>query len=209
MGIWSKLVSLLKSRPRESNPAPKNELSDLVRARLAHYLQDPSPEGFLQLRDEVAASPPYAPYTSKYKAVAFPLLESGEFEEAKNHLISMMPSYFLNPGIHKYTAYALQKLGAETSARFEYSLAALFLRGILSTGDGSKERPYLVLYIEDEYDVLGDMKKKLRKQALVKIEGRYCDCLDCEDGSQIWFDITTPFAHEAARRGITLSELFG
>lgn len=170
-------------------------MQESIQAHLERYLQEQSPESFLQLRDAVAASSSYAPYSDSYVETAHSLLKQEKFEEAIDYLMSMMLNWFLNPGIHKLVSFASHKLSKSDDAQFEYTLAMLFLKGILSTGDGSETRPYLVLHIRDEYDVLEHLGKEPVRQSLVNKGNRHYDRQDCKDGSQIWFDVTTPHGY--------------
>ncbi len=161
---------------------------------LERYLREQSLENFVRLRDAVVALPDYKPY-SNYKLEAYSLLEKKKFKKAVKYLMSKMPGWILNPGIHRLVAFALHKLGDEDKAKSEYALARLFLNAILSAGDGSEAHPYLVSSVADEYDVLEHLGKGLRQQTLVERGNRRYDRFDCEDGSQIWFDVTAPLTH--------------
>ena len=171
----------------------RSDMSESTQAHLERYLRERSLENFLALRDAVIASPGYAPYTGRYEGRAGSLLEDENYQEAIDYLVSMMDNWLLNPGIHRLAAYAYHKLGRDEDAGFEYWLFRATLEGITSTGDGSFESPYLVLHTKDEYDVLEYLGKETRRQRLVKGNDRQYDCHDCTDGSEIWFDITTPF----------------
>ncbi len=170
-----------------------------VTAALRTYLEQPSRENYLRLREAVAASADYAPYGAKPDK-ACPLFEEGKFEEAIMVLRDLMGNFLLNPRIHQYLSFAWHKQGKEQNAAMEYGIAKQCLEGILSTGTGEKDRPYLVLHVEDEYDVLRHLEKKPQKQSLVRDGERDCDVLECEDGTTIWFDISVPRAYLA--RGV-------
>jgi len=66
------------------------------------------------------------------------------------------------------------------------------VQGILSTGDGTKQHPYVVTRTSDEYDVLQFLGKELESQSLLEEEDRQYDLLRCKDGSEMWFDVTDP-----------------
>jgi hypothetical protein len=168
-------------------------MGEPVKVYLERFLREQTLETFMSLRDAMIQSPDYDPY-DHYQSEAHALLGEGEFEKVTEYLTSKMPGWILNPGIHKLLSFALHKLGDEERARMEFLLARAFLNGILSTGDGSEARPYLVSSVTDEYDVLEHLGKSLRQQSLVENEGRRCDRFDCEDGSQIWFDVSAPLA---------------
>jgi hypothetical protein len=169
-------------------------MQESVRAELQRFLRAPSTEGFLRLRDAVMASPDYAPYSNALHQ-ANELLKQDEFAEARDHLVSVMGNYLLNPGAHRLLAYAHHKLGDEQVARFEHAVAAAMMKGILSTGDGTAAQPYLVLHTADEYDVLRHMGKQPQEQRLIEKGEKRLDQQRCEDGSEIWFDVTVQLTH--------------
>jgi hypothetical protein len=170
-----------------------------IETRLKTYLEEPSAATFLQLREAVAGSPGYAPYADRLDP-AYPLLDQGKYDEARDYLFSLLPNWLLNPGFHHLLSTVHHRLGNDRAARFEHAMAQAVLQGILSTGDGSAARPYLVLRTADEYDVLHHLGKRRRQQALVVEGERRYDRQDCEDGSEIWFDVTVQLAHLASMR---------
>jgi len=166
-----------------------------IQDQLKRYIQERSPESYLKLREAIKASPEYVPYSGSYAEIARPMLEQGKYREVISYLQSMMPNWMLNPGIHKLLSFAYSKLGKNDAARSEYALASRLLEGILSTGDGSEERPYLVLHTTDEYDVLEHLGKESAGQSLVEKGDKRYDRQTCQDGFEIWFDITTPYSY--------------
>jgi hypothetical protein len=169
-----------------------------VTAFLQKYLEEPSTENFLRLREAVAASPDYAPYGVSPDN-AGPLFDQNKFAEAEALLRDMMRNFLLNPRVHKFLSFAYDQQGDKEKARIEYQLANLCLEGILSTGTGEEVKPYLVLHIEDEYDLLRHLGKKSRKQSLTKSNNREFDVFECDDGSLVWFDISVPREYLARR----------
>ena len=167
-------------------------------AELRKFMLEPSPERFLRLRELVAQSPEYAPYSGGLKE-GRELLAQGEFEEAADFFLSVMPNWILNPGIHVMLGFAFRQLGQEQHAQLEYALATGLVGGILSTGDGSEAQPYLILHTNDEYDLLQHLEKRSQGQALRQKGANFFDVLTCEDGSELWFDVTVPLTHMQAR----------
>jgi hypothetical protein len=169
-------------------------MEDAIVADLQQYLAEPTAERFMNLRAAVAESPGYAPYSSNLEG-GWELFEEGQFEEAKSFLLSVLPNWILNPGIHKMLSFAWHKLGEEETAQYEFALAMAMVNGILSTGDGTKAQPYLVLHTKDEYDLLEYLGKRSVEQSVVEHGEEYYDRQTCGDGSEIWFDVTVPLAH--------------
>ena len=67
------------------------------------------------------------------------------------------------------------------------------INSILATGDGSRERPYVVSSVKEEYLILQHFDQKLMLQALVNVDGKRMDMMSCEDGTAYFFDISTFF----------------
>jgi hypothetical protein len=65
--------------------------------------------------------------------------------------------------------------------------------GILATGDGSADKPYLVSRVSDEYDILRHTKKGMKGQSLRTKGDKSFDVIACQDGQELWFDITAVF----------------
>lgn len=78
----------------------------------------------------------------------------------------------------------------EERAARERRTSRLALDSILSSGDGSAERPWSVLRISDEYDVLAAQDRRSTDQELVVDGDRRLDHHRCADGSEAWFDVT-------------------
>lgn len=153
------------------------------------HLRDQSINSFMQVRDALIASSDYKPYTSDKLKIRH-LVEQEQFQEALDYLLSVMGNWLLNPDAHELASYISYRLGQQDLAKLEYTVAQLCLKDILSTGDGSKDSPFLILHIDDEYDVLRYLNKKRENQTLFEADGRRYDVLTCEDSTTIWFDVT-------------------
>lgn len=112
----------------------------------------------------------------------------------------MRPNHLLSPGAHLKLALIYQQLGRDAEMERERVIANLCLEGILSTGDGSAERPYLVTRTSDEYDVLAASNLNPVSQTLRLVEGRRLDVLTTREGSEICFDVTEIFCWLQERR---------
>jgi hypothetical protein len=157
------------------------------------WLAEPTAERFTTLRTAVAKQPDYAPYSDRRGHIT-ELLQAGQYPQAYDELQSSLLSWFLNPSMHLLAASVYEKGGKGELAEAERQAAAAIMDGILSTGDGTRERPYRVLYVADEYDVLSVSAKKPAIQSLSSGPTGPCDRIDCEDGSTLWFDIAVPLA---------------
>ncbi|MCA8911667.1 MAG: DUF4919 domain-containing protein [Planctomycetes bacterium] len=156
------------------------------------FLKDPNRDNFIAIRDVVRNHSSYAPYGQELNA-AEKLLEGEDWNGFIDKGRELIPNYLLSPRFHLMRSFALKQIGDEESADMEAAMCMVCIEGIRSTGDGTEDAPWLVLRTLDEYDVLEQMGKSLKKQALVHKEGRALDRMECEDGEVVWFDVTDAF----------------
>jgi hypothetical protein len=168
-----------------------NELT-ATQQKIIMFLEEPSKENYLQLFEFVTTHPEYDPYRDDLREIE-KLFEAGNYADAQQHLQKHMQSWLLSPRVHLTAAAIAAKLNQEPAANIERLFAVRCVEGILSTGDGTRAAPYLITRISDEYDVLAYKQKQLRLQSLMKEDDRALDCLQLDDGSEIFFDITTPY----------------
>lgn len=163
---------------------PRN-LGDLAVA----YAESRGVDDLARLRGVIRASPGFDPGLDVAGAVA-PLFAKGAHDEVLAVVRDLMPGAFLSPSAHAALAAAHDALGDETRARRERRTQVLALDSILSTGDGTRESPWSVLRISDEYDVLRSQRRASSTQTLIVDGDRSLDRHVCEDGTEAWFDVT-------------------
>ncbi len=158
------------------------------------YLQDPTPGNFLALRQALLETPGFDPY-SRDLARADHFFSANQFDAAEQELRQRMrPSHILSAGTHLKLALVYQRLGRQEEMERERAIAIRCAEGVLSTGDGSPERPYLVTRTSDEYDVLAMRRLTFASQALRQDEGaRRLDVVRTQEGPELCFDITDIF----------------
>jgi hypothetical protein len=156
------------------------------------YLADPTPATLAELRGAVRSARNFRS-DLPVAEIVHPLMERGTYDEAISALQDLMPGAMFSPSAHSALAEALTRTGRQEAAYREVALARAAIRSILSTGDGTAERPWSVLRISDEYDVLRSLRKRPREQSVVQDGDRYLDRHVCEDGSDDYFDVTELF----------------
>ncbi len=162
------------------------------REDLVEFTMSPDRDSYLALREKVIASEAYQPYSNELET-AGEFYEQGQVEEARDVLQNAMPNLLLSPRAHHLLSILFSKLGDEKSAQFEFFFGDACLEGILATGDGSADKPYLVVRTSDEYDVLEHLGKQLSMQGLTADEEKHLDVIKCQDGTQYVFDITEAY----------------
>ncbi|MFX4286574.1 DUF4919 domain-containing protein [Janibacter sp. G349] len=157
-------------------------LTDLVGA----YVHDPQPERLRELRSVVRGSPTFDPDLD-VAAVVGTSLDDGRASDTIRALTGKMPGAALNPRAHAVLASAFEEVGDEAAARRERLMAQLSITSILSTGDGTRERPWSVLRVADEYDVLRAKNIRPVQQAVLQADGRVLDGHEDAAGGRVWF----------------------
>ncbi|MBI3925178.1 MAG: DUF4919 domain-containing protein [Armatimonadetes bacterium] len=159
--------------------------------RFAGFVLRPHVDDFVELRRLCTASSHYKPY-SETLSVADRAASEGSWQRVRD-LEGEMPDLLLSPRAHDLLRMAYEALGEAANAAMFGSFYQACMRGILASGDGSVERPYMVLRHEDEYDVLCWLGRTLKMQSLIELDGRAVDEMLLDDGSTLYFDITESF----------------
>ena len=163
-----------------------------VKENFLAFLNKPSVDGFEILRQQVAASDRYSPYSNELDMLMAALC-AGEPQAAIDIFWRSFPNLLLSPLAHFILSQAYLDLKREDEAEGEKSMGRLILKSILATGKGTKKSPYAVMRVEDEKDVLSALKKQAGSQFLVRDKSRVFDLLQCPDDSEVYFDITLMF----------------
>ncbi len=155
----------------------------------ARYGRDRDAGSLHELREAVRRSPNFRPDLDVPAATA-PLLAREAYDDVVGLVDDLMPGAFFSPAAHAVLAGAHEAAGRPDRARKERRIAQLAMAAILGSGDGSADRPWAVLRVSDEYDVLRSQDRVSRRQTLVTRDGRDLDHHVCDDGTEAWFDIT-------------------
>jgi len=155
---------------------------------LQTFLEAPTANHFRRLRDTLLDQSPADGLAAELLELAS-LAAAQDFAAVLDRTEHMHPGWSLSPRIHFYAALAAERLDRE-AAELERFIFQACLEGILATGDGTAESPYLVTYVSDEYDVLAVLGLLPRSQSLIDRAGTLCDVVKCTDGAEIWFELT-------------------
>ena len=115
---------------------------------------------------------------------------TGDHSAFTETLRMLPPLVALSPAVHALALESARKAGDEEDAELEAFLLEVCLAGILATGDGSAESPYLVACTADERHVCHALGLEPGPQALVNDSGRTLDVVQCLDGTDVWFDVS-------------------
>lgn len=163
-----------------------------MRELFINFVQSPDRDSYFAIREAVRASEHYQPYSADLREV-FKLMNEDRLHEARELLAVSMPNLLLSPAAHWIGAQLAEKAQDVNRAAMEQFVAAICCEGIRSTGEGTQETPYVVLHPSDEHDLLHYLGKEPQSQSLIVDGDRHLDCIECTDGSTLWFDITDAF----------------
>jgi hypothetical protein len=159
---------------------------------LFDFVENPTGARYLEMLAELAAGPDYHPYGRQIEQIQG-LLDAEEYEKAFQACQLSRGTLQLSPEVHMLAGYAARKQGDEELFNMERAITAACVRGILDTGDGTKEKPYVVSVTGDEYFILHVLDKKFGSQALIQDGARHLDLIKTAEGDEIYFDITLPY----------------
>src|SRR5690349_2076725 len=170
-------------------PVSRSVLDGAVLSRLNAFLRERTLERYLAARDAMLVSRSYDAKSTVLPDLFRPL-GRGLYHRVLTGATRAMGNWVLNPGIHFVVSRAFRELGDDDRAEFEADTGRALLDGLLMTGDGTPDRPYLVLRAADEYDVLASMGLRCRAHQVAYRNGRAFDALACDDGRDVWFDVS-------------------
>jgi hypothetical protein len=169
-------------------PVPAADIDQLF----ADFVESPDRGAYLAVRRQVVASHAYQPYSDEF-TTAEEFLDLYRLDEARAALEETLPNLLLSPRAHRLLAEIESADNDVQAADRERRIADACVAGILATGDGSEQQPWLVLRTSDEYDVLAHLGKRPEMQSLVRGDGKSFDLISCTDDSEVWFDVTDAF----------------
>jgi hypothetical protein len=188
---------------RESAKTLISSLS--VKENFLEFLNNPSVDGFEILRQQVSASDRYVPYSNELDMLVA-ALGAGHPQEAIDLFWRSFPNLLLSPLAHFIQSQAYLDLKREGEAEGEKAMGRLILKSILATGKGTKKKPYAVMRVEDEKDVLSVLKKQAGAQFLMTDKSRVFDLLQCSDGNEVYFDITLMYGRGIEKEASAVAE---
>ncbi|MEO1529579.1 MAG: DUF4919 domain-containing protein [Planctomycetota bacterium] len=163
-----------------------------MREQLIEFIQSPSRDSYLAIRREIIGSDVYEPYSDEINT-ASELYTQEKVEQARKTIQNGMPNLMLSPRAHRFLGFLHHKLGDSHAAQVEMMIGDACVEGILSSGDGSQERPFIVTRTSDEHEVIEHLGKQLKQQSLTHDAGLHLDLLECTDNTEYWFDITDAY----------------
>lgn len=155
---------------------------------LSEFLEQPTAASFVSVRELVVAEEDYRP-TADVLVGLMQLVAGGENIEALAFVESLMPAWSLCPRVHFLAGCAADAIGDTDEVELCQFLTTSCLDGIYSTGEGTRESPWMATYPSDIQDVLTSSGKTPQRQRLVRGVGTMLDAVTTAEGPLCWFDV--------------------
>lgn len=152
------------------------------------YLATPTPENLAALHDAIRSAPNFDRNMAIEPAVRR-LLDTGAFSEAAALITKQMPGAFLSPSTHAALSEALAGLGDVAGRDREATLAQISVSAIRNSGDGTRDHPWRVIRVADEYDLLTLLRKRSVAQSLHLDGADWLDAHQLDDNTEVWFTL--------------------
>lgn len=153
------------------------------------FLASPDLEHYMSVRRMIVSSDEYFGYSDGLDRLQ-EAAENNDLSAGRAVLIEDAINLLLCPHAHLIIAEMEQEAGNDKGTKLAEHAVSCCINGIMATGDGSRDSPYLVLRIEDQYGVLAALKKTKKGQELHEIGDRKLDRILTEDDDEVWFDVT-------------------
>jgi len=164
----------------------------MLRDAFLKLIESPTQENYLRIRQMILDDETYQPYSQDLSDIG-DLVEKGEYQKAQDTLAAGMPNLLLSPRAHIFLSIIARESGSEDGSKMEGHVACACADGIMATGDGSEEKPYIVVRTSDEYDLLEYLDLEMQGQRLTHKDAKHYDVLTPKDGKEVWFDITAAY----------------
>lgn len=201
VGITQEVITVPESFPTPNPPpappsaeeiaaeASRHRLRTEAAERFAQFLAEPSPQGYLDFYSYLVAHPLFDLVSVDYERAEQAFLGE-QYEDAAKIIEASWPNFLLMPQAHFLLTGAYKRLGSIERAKRHSEIGKLIITSILATGDGTKQKPYLVTRLETEKDVLRELGKETSNRRRVTDGDRSFNVYTLPDESEIWFELT-------------------
>ena len=156
---------------------------------LQAFVAEPSKKSYLRAREELLTASERILDATLLDPLTL-LHDAGDMTGLSAALAALPPIAALTPRVHYYAALAAEARHDDDDLELERMLLVVCLRALLMTGDGSPEQPYVVSALCDENDLLESLELAPETRRLVHRGDSVFDVVTCDEGSEIWFDVS-------------------
>jgi hypothetical protein len=153
---------------------------------LERFIGRPTGRNYLRVRDCILGDTGRHPDPEDLAELEVHWVE-GRYQALCERMEDLLPEWGLSPRFYWLGAVAARELGELEAAETDRFLYQTCLRGLLDTGDGSLESPFLLTYASDEEELLHRLQLDRTSSALVRSPHGLCHVVSGQDGRELCF----------------------
>jgi hypothetical protein len=155
------------------------------------------------LRDAYAASAHYQPYGGDTDDARTTMIKAFNAQDCTTALPAadkVLDAIYIDITAHLVSGRCFEMAGDKAKADFHRAIAHGLMDSIVASGDGKTEKTaFLVVTINEEYDVLSALRWRLVGQALINDDGHAFDKMEVKSATSaetatLYFQIDRPMA---------------
>lgn len=154
------------------------------------------------LRDAYAESPGYSPYGGAFdepRAEMRTAFNASDCTKALVHAQKVLDLLYIDVMSHLLSARCFENAKNQAKTDFHRKVARGLMDSIMASGDGkSPKTAFVVVRIDEEYDVLSTLRYRLTNQSLDSADGHVFDRIEAHGASgekvTLYFQIDRPMA---------------
>jgi hypothetical protein len=169
---------------------------------LERFIDRPTGRNYLRVRSRILETGSGRPEPKDLAELEASFAE-GDFGLVRERMERMLPAWSLSPRFYWLGAVAAREQGDQDSAEIDRFLYQVCLEGLMATGSGSFQLPYLMTYGSDEDELLHYLRLDRERSALVRSPQGLCDVVICQGGRELCFlleGLPEPDRHESRIR---------
>ena len=160
------------------------------------FLHRPTCASFTSVRECVLKEDSFTPSALVLVELS-QLLAGEEYTHVLERVEELMPAWAICPRIHFLAGSAAEALDDAEESELCQFLSSTCVDGILSTGDGSRNNPWLVTYPSDAQDCLARLGLSVKSQQLVNDGDAMLDIIQANNDRIYCFDVSDLIAASA------------
>lgn len=155
---------------------------------LQKFFAHPGPRNYLRVRERFLSRRRRGAQPAQL-AKLIELFAAGRFARVRARIEAMLPAWGLAPAVYWIGSCSALELGDEPAADLDRFLYHSCIRGIMSTGDGSENKPFRITYACDVDEVLHVLGLARERMLVCRGKQGLCDVAECASGEQLWFQL--------------------
>jgi hypothetical protein len=167
--------------------------------QLETFFEQPDGTTYRAARRSLLRNASFAPRGEQLLELAG-FVERQAVQQGQRFADAMLPAWSLSPSYHWLCARLAEQQQDEEARELARFMMSSCLQGLLATGSGTRQRPYLVTYVSDEEDILQTLRLQPVTQRLIEGRRGPLDVVSCREAADVYFDVAELLEHLPGQR---------